>query len=481
MAIELAASRVKMLQPAQIASRLDECFKILSGGPADALAHHQTLELAIDWSYDMLDQESQLLFRQLSVFRGGFTLDACGAVMGTEDEFEALDALGDLVDKSLVRTMPSREETRYSMLEPLRQYAAARITGEEGEQAGGSHARHFQQLAEEAEPELRGPQGLEWLAKLETEHDNLRAALSWGLEVGDADLPQRTVASLTWFWIIRRHMAEAVEWFDRALAAEGGSAKARASALVQSGFKGLWTHDEDVDQCMARIVESQALFEGLGDEQGIMVAQTHEATIIWYLRDLEASNLRFAEIQVGHQAHGFEWGDALCSWWLGSAACLVGDMSLAHEHYSRCLEMFRRTGDLALTAWTLFPLANISLGLGELDRSIALYDECLSKMGDLGDRHGAGAVLMGLGMTAHIRGDAEAAQRFLAEAQIDLREGGGGQNLSWPISNVMVDTHTREMRIEATRRYQNAVNLPPEEWVRMVLTDGEAWRARANI
>jgi len=182
LAIELAASRVKLLQPAEIAGRLTESFKILTGGPLDALPHHQTLERAIDWSYDMLDPEQQTLFRQLSVFRGGFSLPACGAVSGTDDEIEALEALGQLVDKSLVRTVPAGEETRYHLLEPLRQYAAARITPDEAAEAGGRHARYFQHLAEQAAPELRGPGQLEWLARLETEHDNLRVAMTWGLE-----------------------------------------------------------------------------------------------------------------------------------------------------------------------------------------------------------------------------------------------------------------------------------------------------------
>ena len=138
------------------------------------MPHHQTLELAIDWSYDMLDSEQQTLFRQLSVFRGGFTLPACGAVSGADDEYDVLDPLGQLVEKSLVLTVPSGEETRYYLLEPLRQYAAARITPYEATEAGGRHARYFQDLAEQAAPELRGPRQLEWLARLEREHDNLR-------------------------------------------------------------------------------------------------------------------------------------------------------------------------------------------------------------------------------------------------------------------------------------------------------------------
>ena len=119
LAIELAASRVKLLRPAEIASRLGECFKLLKGGPIDALPHHRTLELAIDWSYDLRDTEQQALFRQLSVFRGGFTLAAAAAVSGTEDEYEALDSLGQLVDKSLVQTVHTGDEVRYHLLEPL--------------------------------------------------------------------------------------------------------------------------------------------------------------------------------------------------------------------------------------------------------------------------------------------------------------------------------------------------------------------------
>ncbi len=236
LAIELAASRVKLLHPTEIASRLDVCFKFLKGGPIDALPHHQTLERAIDWSYDMLSPELQALFRQLSVFRGGFTLAAFAAINGTEDEYEVLDPLDQLIDKSLVQTERTGDKIRYQLMEPLLQYADARLSADEAEEAKGRHARYYRDLAEQAGPELRGPQQLEWLDRLETEHDNLRAALAWAIDAGDAELAQRTTAALTWFWLVRRHVAEAEEWFDRALAVEGGSPEARASGLVLGGF-----------------------------------------------------------------------------------------------------------------------------------------------------------------------------------------------------------------------------------------------------
>jgi len=480
LAIELAASRVKLVQPAQIASRLEESFKFLTGGPVDTLPHHQTLERAIDWSYDMLDANQQALFRQLSVFRGGFTLPACGAVSGVDDEFEALESLGQLVDKSLVRTMPAGEETRYYLLEPLRQYAAAKITADEEEETGGRHARYFRDLAEGAALELHGPNQVEWQALLETEHDNFRVALAWGLEVGDAELAQRTATALAWFWLVRRHTAEAVDWFDRVLAVDGGSLSARASALVQSGFTGSVVRHDNLGGCLAQIREGLAQFVELGDQQGVMTARTYEAVILWFQRD-QASTRKLAEIQAAHRSYGFEWGDAFCDFFLGSDAWLSGDLTKAKDHYVRGLEIFRRIGDLSLIAWMSLRLANVSLESGELDQATALYEGSLPMMADVGDRLGVGTIHLGLGMAAHFRGETEEAQRLLGEAQTDLREGGGGQELSWAICNALVDTRTQDLLIEATDRYQANLNLPPDEWARMVCSDGDAWRARTRL
>ena len=469
LAIELAAARVKLLQPAEIASRLDDSFKLLKGGPVDTLPHHQTLESCIDWSYDMLDSEQQALFRRMSVFRGGFTLPACSAVSESDDEFEVLESLGQLVDKSLVQTLPTGEETRYHLLEPLRQYAAARITADEVAETGGRHARYFQDVAEKAAPELRGPGQLDRLIRLETEHDNFRVALAWALEASDIDLAQRTAAALMWFLIVRRHVAEAVDWYNRVLAADGGSPQSRASALIQGGFITTMVQYDDLEGCMARVRQGLSLFVQQGDEQGSSTAQTYEAVILWWQRDFEASRRRLTEIQTAMRSAGFEWRDAFTGWFLGSIAWFAGDLTQAFEHNSRSLNIFRRIGDLALIAWTVLRQANIALKSNEPDQATALYDECLPMMVDIGDRHGAGAALLGLGMAAHFRSETDEAQRLLGEAQTELREGGGGQGLSWPMSNVLV---------EVTNRYQNSLNLPPAEWARMVCSDGEAWRAR---
>ena len=180
------------------------------------------------------------------------------------------------------------------------------------------------------------------------------------------------------------------------------------------------------------------------------------------------------------RAAGFPWGDAFCGWFLGSAAWLGGDLTRANEYYNRALDIFQSLGDFTFIAWTLLPLANFALEANEPDQATALYDECLPMMRDLGDRHGAGAVFVGLGMAAQFRGEREEPQLVLIEAQTELREGGGGQGLSWPISNVLVDTRTHDLLVEATHRYQAGLNLPPVEWARMVFADAEAWRGRSK-
>ena len=200
--------------------------------------------------------------------------------------------------------------------------------------------------------------------------------------------------------------------------------------------------------------------------------------MLWWLRDLEASKKVLAEIQLIHRSNGYEWGDAFCGWFLGSSAWLKGDMAQAVEHYSQSLEIYSRIGDLTFIAWTLLPLANMLLVAGDFDQAKEQYEQSLRTIGDIGDVHGLGAVSMGLGMLAHFRGDAHESGRLLAEAQTKLREGSGGQGLSWPITNALLDTSTPDLLIETTNRYQASLTLTAAERASMVCSDGGAFRAR---
>jgi hypothetical protein len=439
------------------------------------------LERTIDWSYDMLDEDQRGLFRRLSLFRGGFTLAACAAVGGMDDEFEALDALSQLVDKSLVRTRPSGDETRYYLLEPLRQYGAARIKPEEAAASGGDHARYFRDLVDQISPGLHGPQQLALLAQLETEHDNLRAALAFGLTSGDVEPAQRIASGLMWFWVIRRHVAEAADGYERVLAADATPTNARAWTLLQAGWMRPMIHLDDLEGCLTMLRDAQAQLAEFGDDQGEMTARMYITQNLWFQRDLAGAADLLVGIQAEQQAIGFEWGDAFAGFVLASTLWFAGDVRGSHAHYTHALELFRRVGDASLVAWARVCVANIAVVDDELGEAAKLYDECLAMMVELGDRHGTAAALLGSGFVAHLGGEAEEAERLLMEAQTHLREGGGGQALSWPLSNTMVDTHTYESLLEVTRRYYDALTLPAAEWVQMVCADGEVFLARLRL
>jgi predicted ATPase len=213
LAIELAAARLRSLTPAQVASRLDDRFSLLTAGSRTALPRHQTLRAIVDWSWDLLDEAERRVLRRLSVFSGGATPGAAEQVCGPADNpADLLDLIASLVDKSLV-TATGEAEVRYRLLETVRAYAAERLAeaGEE-DQVRAAHARYFLDLAEQGEPRLRSADQLTWLARLSAEHDNFAAALRYVIGAGDAHSGLRFIAALAWFWVMRDYETEAGEW-----------------------------------------------------------------------------------------------------------------------------------------------------------------------------------------------------------------------------------------------------------------------------
>jgi predicted ATPase/DNA-binding SARP family transcriptional activator len=227
LAIELAAARIKVLAPERIAARLDNRFDLLTVGSRVALPRHQTLRLTFDWSHELLTEAERVLFRRLSVFVGGFNLEAAEEVCADE-KIEAprvLELVSHLVDKSLITAEPQQGERRFRLLETGREYAREKL-GESGE-AGRLRKRHFNfflRLAEEAEPKLTSAERLSWLERLESEHDNLRAALEWSQDqAGRREAMLRLAGSLYWFWHFGGHVAEGRRGLERVLARSPGN------------------------------------------------------------------------------------------------------------------------------------------------------------------------------------------------------------------------------------------------------------------
>jgi predicted ATPase/class 3 adenylate cyclase len=265
LAIELAASRLKVLDPASMLARLEQRLPLLTGGARDLPERQRTLRAAIEWSHDLLGPGEQRLFARLAAFSGGWTLEAAEAVCGPGPELEALDGLEALVDASLLRRRESHEDgVRFRMLETIREFAAERLGASDDEdEIRRRHAQFFRDLAEEAEPHLTREQQLLWLARLEREHDNIRAALDWATDSGEAEMALRTAAAVWRFWQQRAHLAEGRSRLERIVALPGPRDASRARGLGALGSIAYWQGDYDVTEAVYR--EALAIARELGD------------------------------------------------------------------------------------------------------------------------------------------------------------------------------------------------------------------------
>ncbi len=291
LALELAAVRARFLDPAALLARLDQALS--AGWARDLPERQQTMSATLGWSHELLSEPERVLFRRLSVFSGGFSLEAAEAVIANEGD--VLDSLGRLVEHSLVRVDPNEAKTRYGMLEPVRQYALEGLqeSGEE-EQARARHAAFFLALAERAEPELQKPDQLEWLDLLEIDHDNLRAALSWTVEQGHDETGLRLCVALQRFWSVRGYLEDGRRWLETALSAcPSPEPSIRAQALHGIGSMAL----EQGDRTLADRVlqESLVLRRGLGDKGAIAASLQGLAEVALWERDYERAALLCTE------------------------------------------------------------------------------------------------------------------------------------------------------------------------------------------
>jgi non-specific serine/threonine protein kinase len=385
LAIELAAARTNVLTPSTLLARLANRLQILTGGPRDLPSRLQTMRAAIAWSYDLLDESEQVLFRRLSVFSGGFTLDAAEAMIddGLANDpsptaiSAGLERVGSLVDSSLVlRQEGVGGEPRFVMLETIREYGLEQLaaSGEE-DLARERHAAWCLMLAGQVETNLMGPDIRLWLARLEAEHDNFRGALTWLLERGDAETGLQLAAALWMFWFHCSYYREARAWLERALARAGaGASPTRSIALTATGL----------------------FAEAVGDFQ-------------------EATALLEASMQMA-----YDLGDRRC---LGIASLVLGDVFVnlgAHEQAEPLLQraalVFR---EIDAPAWLVIALTFLSVqahGRGDEPLAAQLIEEGLSLARQRGDEYGIATCLSRMGRFARDRGDDQRAAAHFAES-----------------------------------------------------------------
>ena len=385
LAIELAASRVKLLKVEQISARLNDVFRLLTGGSRTALPRQQTLRALIDWSYNLLSAEEQTTLRRLSIFMGGWTLEAAEYVC---DNPNMLDLSTHLVDKSLVSVdLEHGDEPRYYLLETIRQYAREKLAEQgESESIRNRHMEYFCGLVERVEPRLRGPDQVALLEDLETDLDNLRAALEWALDHHDL-IGLRLAAGLKWFWHLHHHWAEGIEWLDKLLDAEEkahfllsdstSDTFCKVKALVVSGH--LTGVVGDLQKALARITASLALCEKMDGTDWIPL-----------------------------KAAGYMY--------LGIWALVSGDINQAKILAEKSLDLSRSINDkFGIAEAQSDLLIMIAFRLGKFETARVLFESTLAIRKELGDLDGIAAALNDGGLVALAESDYKRAQKLFRD------------------------------------------------------------------
>jgi len=410
LAIELAAARIKMLPPKAMLQRLSSRLKLLTGGARDLPERQRTLRATIEWSHALLDEGEQLLFGRLAVFSGGRTLEAIETICDAEGDLgvEAFEGISSLLDKSLLRQEEGPNgEPRFVMLETVHEFAREKL-GEsaEAEEIKRVHAQYFLTLAEEANPELKGANQLEWLERLEAEHDNMRAALSWALERKVAEVALRLGSALWWFWSVRGYRGEGSRWLEEALAIEvRGSPEVRAMALA--GAAVLAIDQGELDRAQQVCEEG---FELLAHE----AKEAREAKlnlliafgwVVWQREELGQAQQLFEEGLVLSQEMREIWWIATSLLGLATVSHTRGDPERATELYEESMHLFREQGDKHSLAYCLNNLAMVVCSQRDLGRAAQLTEEAVALFRELGARGDVALSLYNLGWMALLQDD----------------------------------------------------------------------------
>jgi non-specific serine/threonine protein kinase len=391
LAIELAAARIKILPPQAMLSRLDSRLKLLTGGARDLPARQQTIRNTIEWSYDLLDERERRLFRRLGVFKSGSSLQAIEEVCNAERDLglDVLDEVHSLVDKSLLRQVEGAGgEPRFLMLETILEFSREKLEESgEGDGIRMQHAAFLLKLVEEAEAQLRGPHQVEWLDRIEMEHDNVRTALGWCKPIGQAEWGLRMVAALYQFWIVRGYYSEGGAWFAQMLSLPGGEEQSKIRAWALHGAGRLATRYGKYADAAALYEEGLSIFRRLGINEGIANVLDGLASITW----------------------------------------IQGDQTRARAYFEESLALSRELGDNWLVAGLLNNIGELERGMGNYSSASAYYEEAMTIQRQVGEHRTLSVTLANLGQVLQRCGDYGRATELLKEglimcAEIDFKE-----------------------------------------------------------
>jgi predicted ATPase/DNA-binding NarL/FixJ family response regulator len=446
LAIELAAARLKLLPLQGLLDRLEHRLAVLGGGPRDLPARQQTLRDTLAWSYDLLSEEEQRLFRLLSVFVGGCTLEAAEAVSGTSGglTLPVLDGVLSLLDKQLLQQAnqgrDEQDDRRLLMLETIREYGLERLAlCEELEQVRQAHAECYLRLAEQAEPNLFGSEQGWWFARLKREHDNLRAAQRWSVEEGEdrerLDMALRLGAALELFWLMGGYLSEGRNFLEHVLARSTDSmTSARAKALRSAGwlayFQGYY------EQAASLTQQSVQLYRTLGDVGNMVPPLYMLGHVTMRMGNVSQARSLLEESLVLARAVGDKQHLAYALYFLAEVALEQDEHTRAQSLLEESLALFSERGDKLGLTWSLQLLARALVAQGDYTRAYTLAGESIALCRETQNKTALAFGLDLMGQVALYQGDASTARSLLEEALALLRELGEQRNIAYVLSHL---------------------------------------------
>jgi len=438
LAIELAAARVRTLSVQQIAQRLDDRFRLLTGGSRTAPPRQQTLSSTLDWSYDLLSMKEQKVMQRLSVFAGGGTLEAAESICADEgvEAGGVLDLLSHLVDKSLVVVdKPEGGETRYRLLETIRQYAGEKLVESgEADESKNRHLNYFVQLAEQAQLHLFRPGQFAWINRFEAEHDNIRAALEWSQVAAEgANTGLRLAATMGYFWRLHAYHTEGRMRISAALAQKGaqGPTIVRAQALHQVSVLAFFQSDYSAARALAE--QGLAIAKKLGVAGRLEVANALEvlAEVATEIGDYSTAAKFYEEALPLYREVGDLVGIGDTLKMLGWGAMRTGDYEQAESRLNEGLIVCRQSGDLRQISSALAGLGELAVRRGQYQRASDLLRESLNICEHSGEKWGIAIALGSLGWAALRQHDFVEMRKLLTES-LDVRmETGDKGGMAW--------------------------------------------------
>ena len=436
LAVELAAARSKLLPPQALLKRLERRLDVLTGGKRDLPARQQTLRNTIQWSYDLLSEPEQRLFRRLAVFVAGCTLEAAAAVCNASGDLglDVLDGITSLLDKSLLRqTEQESEEPRLLLLETLREFGLERLAASgEREATRQAHATYYLVLAEEAERHLYSAEAVTWLDRLEREQGNHRAALLYALERKEVEIAMRLGSALYRFWIIRGHLGEGRILLEQILtASERSTAPVRAQAMYALGmlvwFQGDYVREEQIT------TEGLSLVQQPGNQRFFAGTLHALAGLALHQRNYAAAHSLGTEALATARALGDTWMTATILTLLGRLAAAQRDLNRAQPLLEESLALYRALGSQGDMAWPLIYLARNCITQGDLPRARALLEEAVTRSQEGGYKWGQAHAVGFLGQVALAQGDMSAAYILLTESLRLNQEVGNQHSVAWSL------------------------------------------------